>query len=107
MLAINKMQTTINRLNNLADKMNEKLAASGRYERWELDDDGCSNSLGTWFCGTLGGVTLSSQMKKHRPDSSRGLPKKLPDNPTSAGINLPTNARSRRKQSGQALKGSP
>ena len=65
MLAINKMQTTINRLNNLADKMNEKLAASGRDERWELDDDGCSNSVGTWFCGTLGGVTLSSQMHKH------------------------------------------
>ena len=46
-----------------ADKMNAQLAAAGRDEKWELDTDTFSNSLGSWFCGNLGGVMDAKSMR--------------------------------------------
>jgi len=46
-----------------AGLMNRKLETAGRSERWELDEDEQSNSVGTWFCGTLGGVAYASVMR--------------------------------------------
>jgi len=45
--------------------MNSKLAAVGIYYRWELDTDSCSNSVGSWFCADLGGVTDAKSMREH------------------------------------------
>ncbi len=52
-------------ISKTAERMNAKLAAAGRSERWTLDTDTESNSIGTWFCGNLGGVTLASCMREH------------------------------------------
>jgi len=56
-LAQQKMMTA-------ADDCNDLLEKAGLTERWHLDQDVTSNSVGTYFCGRWGGVTLTSQMKK-------------------------------------------
>ena len=67
----------MNKLENLAMRMNELLDAAGRNERWEIDVDASSNSVGTWFCGTFGGVLDDDIMRGetarliHTPSLSR------------------------------------
>ena len=50
------------RLERTADRMNIRLDAMDTAERWVLDTDATSNSVGTWFCGNVGGVTQAGQM---------------------------------------------
>jgi len=57
-----RKKNKMNKLENLAEKMNAELSAVGRDERWVLDDDESSNSVGTWFCGTLGGINDAQAM---------------------------------------------
>lgn len=52
------------RLTYTADRCNKWLYTAGREERWTLDTDENSNSVGTWFCGNVGGVTLAQQMRE-------------------------------------------
>lgn len=52
-------------LEDLARYCNSVLASAGCVSRWELDGDPSSNSFGTWFCGTLGGVTDQWTMRQH------------------------------------------
>ena len=47
----------------LATALNTKLAHT-EY-RWELDMDGESNSVGTYFCGDRGGVTTARGMREY------------------------------------------
>ena len=54
------MKTT---LHFTADKMNAKLATAGREEQWAIDTDKFSNSVGSWFCGDLGGVMDAQTMR--------------------------------------------
>lgn len=48
----------------VANSMNHQLAAAGRDERWTCDNDTFSNSCGTWFCGTMGGVSDETTMRE-------------------------------------------
>ena len=58
-------------LQSVTDELNAMLAEAGAVDaagdpmRWTLDTDGESNSAGTWFCGTLGGVTDEASMREH------------------------------------------
>ena len=51
-------------INGVAEQLNQSLALAGVEERWELDTDGESNSVGTWFFGGLGGVTGIREMRE-------------------------------------------
>jgi hypothetical protein len=77
-----------NKLQSTADKMNDAIAATGRNEKWELDTDTFSNSIGSWFCGNVGGVTDAKTMRdatKHllenqtqpQPDKAAARPWRL------------------------------
>ena len=50
------------RLERTADRMNIRLDAMDTAERWVLDTDATSNSVGTWSCGNVGGETQVGQM---------------------------------------------
>ena len=58
-------------LQSVADELNTMLAEAGAFDaagepvRWTLDTDGESNSVGSWWCGTLGGVTDEASMRAH------------------------------------------
>ena len=58
-------------LQSVADELNTILATAGAVDaagepvRWTLDTDGESNSVGSWWCGTLGGVTDETSMRAH------------------------------------------
>jgi hypothetical protein len=58
------MKNTTHDLAAIAIELNAVLAAAVRDERWEIDSDTFSNSVGTWFCGTLGGVTDEATMRE-------------------------------------------
>ena len=51
-------------LNEIASLMNDELAIAGHPDRWELDTDPSSNSVGSWFCGSLGGVMYARSMRE-------------------------------------------
>ena len=51
-------------INGVAEQLNQSLAAAGIDERWELDTDGESNSVGTWFFDDIGGVTGVRDMRE-------------------------------------------
>ena len=53
------------KLDRLAMEMNAGLEKSGANERWTLDKDSESNSVGYWFCGNLGGVGDAQTMREH------------------------------------------
>ena len=59
----NKMETNENKLGKLACKLNARLQKSGKSEQWEIDSDTFSNSVGTWFLGSLGGVADAQTMR--------------------------------------------
>ena len=59
------MKTNGRNLTKTAERCNAKLAAAGRDERWVLDTDTESNSVGTWFCGNTGGVMYASCMREY------------------------------------------
>ena len=47
-----------------AEVMNDILGDAGRVEKWEIDTDPFSNSVGSWFCGDCGGVENSTIMRE-------------------------------------------
>ena len=62
-MTTNKPTHTRRTIGEVADEMNQLLDDAGLEDRWELDTDGESNSVGTWFFGGLGGVTLARDMR--------------------------------------------
>lgn len=55
----------INEMDSLATYCNTLLREAGCVSRWQFDDDSTSNSIGTWFCKDLGGVSDPMSMRQH------------------------------------------
>jgi hypothetical protein len=53
------------KLEQTAGLCNIRLRDAGVNDRWTYDDDRTSNSVGSWFCENVGGVTTAKQIREY------------------------------------------
>lgn len=59
------MSSTNIDLTAVAAECNAQLETAGHLARWAYDADESSNSVGTWYCYNIGGVTDADQMRQY------------------------------------------